>query len=203
MDDQTIVKVALPVPLHRTFDFIWTSDQAVPKIGARVRVPFGSRRLIGIVLDQADRSLIPLHRLRPICDVLDTAPLFSEKLLTWLQWIADYYHHPVGEVLFTALPIALRRGQLAEPKPVHHYRLTHKGRAANPEFKRAPLQKKLWQALYAESILSPGRLSCLSKSWQRSVRSMIDKGWVEATLPHSPQALTNTETLTLNDEQDR
>ena len=31
-----------------------------------------------------------------------------------LRWAADYYHHPLGEVIAAALPVALREGQAAD-----------------------------------------------------------------------------------------
>lgn len=201
MSSQTIAKVALPVPLRHTFDFIVPSELSVPHIGVRVRVPFGRRRLIGMVLELTDSTAIPSHRLRSIDAILDSAPIYSTQMLQWLHWIAEYYHHPIGEVLFTALPVALRRGLPIEPKQTRHYRLTTSGRSADPEFKRAPLQKRVWQALHTQSTLSPSQLAALGKSWQRSVRSMIDSGWVEVTQPQSPTRITNGETLTLSEEQ--
>lgn len=201
MDPQTIAKVALPVPLRHTFDFIVPPALGRPHIGGRVRVPFGRRRLIGMVVKLTDSSAIPQHRLRCVDDILDPAPIYSETMLQWLQWVADYYHHPLGEVVFTALPVALRRGLSTDPKQIRHYKLTLSGRSANPEFKRAPLQKSIWLALHAQPTLSPSRLAELGKSWQRSIGPMIDNGWVEFTPPPSPARVTTTAPLSLTEEQ--
>ena len=50
--DDPLLRVALPVPLDRLFDYRAPTGATTPvAIGARVRVPFGSRELIGIVVD--------------------------------------------------------------------------------------------------------------------------------------------------------
>jgi len=41
------------------------------QLGTRVRVPFGRQRLIGVVMEIADSSDLPLERLKPILEVLD------------------------------------------------------------------------------------------------------------------------------------
>jgi primosomal protein N' (replication factor Y) len=49
----SILEVAIPVPLNKTFDYVSYQEVAV---GARVRVPFGRKKVIGIVLAQKDKS---------------------------------------------------------------------------------------------------------------------------------------------------
>ena len=78
--------------------------------GTRVRVPFGRQRLVGVVLDGADSSDVPSDRLKPILEVLDPQPILDDPALGLLRWAAEYYHHPIGEVISTALPKALRLG---------------------------------------------------------------------------------------------
>ena len=41
--------------------------------GVRVRVPFGSQRLIGIATQAGSESAVAPERLKPILDVLDSA----------------------------------------------------------------------------------------------------------------------------------
>ena len=56
-----------------------------------------------------------------------TRALFHGELFESLRWLARYTHAPLGEVLATALPAALRRG---EPLPDTHawaWRLTEEG----------------------------------------------------------------------------
>ena len=74
----------------------------------RVAVQVGSRELVGIVVDTADATG-DAARLRPIGSRLDAVPLLSTELVQSLRWAASYYAYPLGEVLQSALPVALRR----------------------------------------------------------------------------------------------
>jgi Primosomal protein N' (replication factor Y) - superfamily II helicase len=103
-----IIEVAIPVPLHNTFDYI--CNQKV-NIGARVKVPFGPKKVIGIVLSLKDKS--EFDKLRTVEEVIDTEVLLSKEILDFLFWSANYYHHPIGEVLTNALPKNLRIGKPA------------------------------------------------------------------------------------------
>ena len=179
MDTTTIIAVALPVPLRRSFDFKVPSGLGPVRVGIRVRVPFGRRRLIGIVVNIKDSSDIPLQRLREVAEILDSEPIYSSTLFDWLQWIADYYHHPLGEVLNTALPVALRQGRFVHAKQILYYRKTRLGHEAHPEFNRAPVQKRIWHALHSRPLLSPSQLAELGKSWRSALGKLIDNGWVE------------------------
>jgi primosomal protein N' (replication factor Y) len=77
----------------------------------RVRVPFGHRELVGVLIRALDESPVEQARLKSVLQSLDREPVLSTSMLSLLQWAADYYHHPLGEVLKTALPSALRQGQ--------------------------------------------------------------------------------------------
>jgi primosomal protein N' (replication factor Y) len=199
--EQKIARIALPVPLRHCFDFIVPDTAAIPAVGARVRVPFGRRLLTGMVMDIVDRSDVPAHRLREIDKILDSEPVYSKTLFDWLSWVARYYHHPIGEVLNTALPVALRKGLPLNPEQPRHYRLTHAGNTVEPRLSRAPLQQSIWRKLHSRPSLSADQLSQLGGSWQRALRILMEKGWVEtiATPPMPPEAPQGT--IELNAEQ--
>src|SRR5690606_25081684 len=84
----------------------------------RVRVPFGPRRLIGVVVATA-RDNEPDARLKPIEAVLDDRPALTDELLRLTRWIADYYVCSWGEALRAALP----PGGDVQPKAELHVRL--------------------------------------------------------------------------------
>lgn len=104
-----VFQVALPLPLPQSFDYLPPADwQGVaPRLGARVRVPFGPRQLVGVVCGHQPASG-PLNKLRRASMVLDQMSLFSDELWASLQWAARYWQHPLGEVLAAALPAAIR-----------------------------------------------------------------------------------------------
>lgn len=108
-----IIEVAIAVPLNKTFDY--QSDHEVA-VGARVKVPFGAKKVIGIALANKDKSAF--NKLKSIVEVLDKEPILDKPILDFLFWAAKYYHHPVGEVLLAAMPKNLRIGKEAKIKKV-------------------------------------------------------------------------------------
>lgn len=138
----TVVNVVLSIPVARSFDYL-LPDNAYPIVGGRVRVPFGSRHAIGIVTSIGNYSTLALDKLKPIIEVLDHQSLFSNKLWRILIWGAGYYHHPLGAVLFHALPVLIRQGKQAEMTPVWEWFATEQGYTTLPKsLKRAPKQQR-------------------------------------------------------------
>ena len=68
-----LVRVAVPVPLADAFDYL-AADGPLPQIGCRVRVPFGRRERIGLVVEHPATTDVARERLRTIGAVLDPAP---------------------------------------------------------------------------------------------------------------------------------
>ncbi|MBE8597193.1 primosomal protein N' [Xenorhabdus sp. BG5] len=144
----TVVQVALPVPLTRTFDYLLPTGLPLPAIGVRVLVPFGKRNAIGIVTGIADSSELPPEQLKSITSILDVHPLFPNDLWQLLQWAVSYYHYPLGEVLFHALPVLLRQGKPAEFSPLWQWQVTEAGRELPlTQLKRSAKQQKALAAL--------------------------------------------------------
>ena len=142
-----VFRVALDTPLKRLFDYLPPAEalfSAPVEPGMRVRVPFGRQKLVGIVMEAADSSEIPEERLKPMLEVLDPRPVLDGSALALLRWAAEYYHHPIGEVLSTALPKSLRMGADSEARE-ERWSLTPEGREAfgKGEPRRAPRQREL------------------------------------------------------------
>lgn len=112
MQNTHFLRIALPTPLRRLFDYLPPQD-VDPKClipGARVRVPFQSRSLVGTIMAVTKNSSLPYEKLKAAIEVLDDAPLLSEGMVKLCQWAADYYHYSLGEVLACAFPTLLRKG---------------------------------------------------------------------------------------------
>ena len=91
-------------------------------VGERVLVPFGKRRVVGVVLEVADalrRS--PTDRLKSVTRVLRDGAAARAEDLRLLRFAADYYHYPLGQVVMNALPQRLRR---AAPRAARETRAT-------------------------------------------------------------------------------
>ncbi|HNV83667.1 MAG TPA: primosomal protein N', partial [Arenimonas sp.] len=92
-----VLKVALPLPLPRCFDYLLPSPPLLVEslVGCRVRVPFGNGEKIGIV-ESAQMQGIPETELKTVLEVLDQEPVFSGELLQNLRWLSRYTHAPIG-----------------------------------------------------------------------------------------------------------
>jgi primosomal protein N' (replication factor Y) len=97
------IEVAIAVAVPGTYTYVVPKALArAAVVGARVLVSFGRRRATGYVLgpaappDQKD--------IKPVLEVLDDGPLFPADMIALFRWAADYYKHPLGAVIQTALP---------------------------------------------------------------------------------------------------
>jgi primosomal protein N' (replication factor Y) len=99
------LRVALSVPVTGTFDYAVPEGLALAaQVGCRVLVPFNRRKITGYVLETLSQS--PERELKETIDILDLEPVFLRKMVPFFEWIADYYIHPVGMVIRSALPEA-------------------------------------------------------------------------------------------------
>ncbi|TAK75216.1 MAG: primosomal protein N', partial [Gammaproteobacteria bacterium] len=118
MKQPVYLRIALPTPLRRLFDYLppQAIDLKALIPGVRVRVPFQSRVLVGVLVEAAQKSAISEGKLKTAIEVIDDAPLFPLDVYQLCQWAAEYYHHSFGEVLASAMPALLRKGKPAERK---------------------------------------------------------------------------------------
>lgn len=106
-----ILRVALPKTIGRLFDYLSPehTDFKQIKIGARVKVPFRSRELIGLVTDILVTSDIAIDKLKE-ASIIDQEAILPSDLYKLCSWAADYYHFSLGDSLMQALPLSLRKG---------------------------------------------------------------------------------------------
>jgi primosomal protein N' (replication factor Y) len=114
------VEVAVPVPVAGTFHYRTRGLAAA--IGSRVLVPFGGRKLSGVVVRTGDAPPGGVDKVLDVAELLDPAAAIPADLVGLCLWIADYYEAPVGEVLRAALPA----GTQVEAAPA--VTLTERGR---------------------------------------------------------------------------
>jgi len=178
-----ILQVAVPSPLHGSLDYLppphCPSDTLRP--GIRVQVPFGKRKVIGVLIQATDQSRIASQRLRPALSLLDQEPLLSKDLLDLSVWASRYYHHPLGEVIAALLPAALRSGQPARLPGMQVWKITAAGQGiSSAELKRAPRQAALLKRLQVAPIgLRNDELAEDEAAWRPAMRALVDKGWAE------------------------
>lgn len=102
MTRPAIARIALNRPLRRLFDYL-IPDGLELAPGQRVTVPFGRQTLTGLVVEIGVEPP-PGVNLKAIKGTLEAWPALPDNTFNLLTWASDYYQHPLGECLFTALP---------------------------------------------------------------------------------------------------
>jgi primosomal protein N' (replication factor Y) len=182
-----ILRVALDTPLRRTFDYLPPPDGLPAVPGARVEVPFGTRTLVGVVVEVGTGSELPVAKLRAARAVLDAEPVLDPVTFELVRWAADYYHHPIGEAWATALPTLLRAGRPLTARETR-WRLTEAGLEAVATGKRlGPRQRALVDALaQAEGSIGDEELDALGAQVRDALRALVKRGWVESFEVETP-----------------
>ncbi|MFQ5660896.1 MAG: primosomal protein N' [Gammaproteobacteria bacterium] len=203
---QIILQVAIAVPLRRHFDYLIDEIPAGQMLlpGIRLRVPFGKSKVkTAILLGTAERSEIEHHRLKDITGIIDNEPLFPISHLELLQWASDYYHHPIGEVIFSTIPALLRQGKPPIRKTSIIWRLSDAGKQIDEtRMKRAPKQADFIRLLrtYPDG-LPHSELN--NRNWQPVLKALQKKGFIEKTglaVTHNSKSSANSN-ITLNPDQ--
>ncbi|WP_100753645.1 primosomal protein N' [Vibrio salilacus] len=179
----TIARVALPVPLDKQFDYL-IPNHLFPIIGGRVSVPFGRQTLVGLVTALVNESEFELTKIKPIKQVLDSQPVWPERLYALLHWCSQFYQYPLGETLFNAMPSALRKGKPADFATLVSWQLTASGRDQLMQgFGRAVKQAKVMHMLEAGSV---AHQEFIDQEISSSVlKTLVEKDWI-ASLESKP-----------------
>jgi len=169
--------VSVPVPLDQFFTYALPETlRHRVRVGCRVLVPFGARKLTGVVLRTFDCPA-PAGATREVLRLLDEEPALDEELLTLGRWISAYYCAPLGETLRAMTPLAgdIRHGKI--------YSLTKSGRDAARQLhlgaeSAGDPSVEILLMLDARSLSA----SYLTKKIERAaavLRSLEKRGWVE------------------------
>lgn len=138
-----ILRLALPSPLRRLFDYL--PPQGVPvsalQPGMRVRVPFGRREIIGILVELSEHSDVPADKLKPAVALLDAEPAMPPAFFKLCLWTAQYYQHSLGDTFSWALPNLLRQGEPAEARMERFWHVSEGASFDDPRLTRAPRQR--------------------------------------------------------------
>jgi primosomal protein N' (replication factor Y) len=186
-----ILKLAIPVPLSRLFDYLPPSSGPLPPVGSRVRVSFGRGTRVGLVMAHGTGSSVPSDRLKRVQAVLDETPLLSAESLWLLRFTSDYYHHPIGEVVATALPALLRQGKALHPV-VESLHATSAGLGADIATlaKRAPRQAELLKQLIDSGTdgMCIAALNQVLPAWRRAARPLLERELVASITAPADEA---------------
>ena len=138
----TVVALALPVPVDQIFDYaVPPALAASAEAGRRAIVPFGTRRVVGVIVGPGTSDMAAGGRLRSIESVVDSRPVLSAELLAVLREEAEAVLCPLGLALAAALPAG------SAPRPKRSWLPTDRGEEALRTGALPPAPRALMQAL--------------------------------------------------------
>ncbi|MCC2645080.1 MAG: primosomal protein [Burkholderiales bacterium] len=106
-----VLSIALDVPLYQTFSYIHDVPLAH---GQRVLVEFRHKKVVGFVWNE-DKTILPDKlSLKPILEVYPE--IIPDDIISLIKFCADYYHYPLGGVIFNAIPKILKQAKLVNLK---------------------------------------------------------------------------------------
>lgn len=151
MSFSQLAQIVVPRPFRTALTYLVPTDLKL-QVGARVVVPLAKQQSIGLVLalNSIDPEANTASNLKPLDAILDADALVDAHLLQFLQWAAEYYHHPLGEVIFHALPANLRK-----PKPV--------SKRLQPLLPAQPAAANRANSSHSSLNLSDEQAACLSQ----------------------------------------
>lgn len=109
------VGVLLPLPLAGTYDYSVPEGLSV-SAGDFVRVPLGSRDVIGVVWGGA-AGAVAREKIRPVIRCLD-APSMADPMRRFIEWVAAYTVRAPGAILRMAMSVP---EALEPPRPITAY----------------------------------------------------------------------------------
>jgi len=173
-----ILKVALDVPLDRVFDY--KTENPNTQIGQYVVVPFGARKMIGVVVGVSDTSSIESTKLKSIIR-LDPEVIFDEQSFKLFQFCSQYYHYPLGQTILSAVPSRLKKLNTKAMIKKYLYRLTPEAIQLGVDQlpPRQTILKRIVMALIDAKELDEASLRSISSTWKKSIKTLDEMGWIE------------------------
>ncbi len=170
-------QVVLPLSSYKSFTYsIPARFTSTVWPGSFVSVPFGRRKVIGVV-SQLDESTDYQGTIKAIAEVRDEPGALPPDLWSTIDWVSRYYITPLGLVLKTALPLGFSE---AMPHKQLHVRITAAGIEARGQLpERAPAQAAVLEYLLRQSSEAPvSSLVSLVSAPAQVCRRLEARGWV-------------------------
>lgn len=99
-----LAHVAVDAPIHDILTYHQNPEFTVQR-GDVVLVPLGKRRVLGVVISTSEQTTNPeieeaasakKFSIKAIISLDEEWPRLSDHFLKWLEWVSDYYMHPIG-----------------------------------------------------------------------------------------------------------
>ncbi len=200
-----IVRVALNVPVDALFDY-QADDASKHDIGLRVCVPFGKKRVTGVIITVGSETQISAEKLKPVYGIFREIKPLPAALLDLFRFCSQYYHHPLGMVIMNGLPVKLRNNKPVKLKASsdnHQFSLTGTGKQIDLSSipARSRIARRLLTELHHTTALTSLQAKQISPRAIKLLQEWIQLKWV--TTLSIPATVTKTVTIpTLTPEQE-
>jgi len=102
-------ELLLPLAIKGTYTYRIPSEmQPLLKIGCRVLVPFGRKKIYTAIVIMMHDQQPTGYQVKEIISMIDANPILRHPQLKFWQWISDYYLCTLGEVYKAAIPSGLK-----------------------------------------------------------------------------------------------
>lgn len=199
-----IARVTLEIALRRELDYLIPDElEHRIEVGSRVQVPFGPRKVLGVVTAVAEQS--EFANLKSILKVIGAQSLVTPNVLQLARWMADYYCCAPEIALKSVLPEAVRREQAGWHERLYVRLLPTTGELP----KLTKRQEEVWNLIEERRELSLQELVHLAETTASTIRRMEDKGLVTISSevserdPYAHEHIVPTQPLPLNPAQAR
>jgi primosomal protein N' (replication factor Y) len=203
-----IARVSLEIALRREFDYAIPPELAAKvDVGSRVQVPFGPRKVLGVVTAVAEESAHA--NLKSIIKVIGAQTLVTPKVLKLARWIAEYYCCAPEIALKSVLPEAVRKEDAAWQERLYVRVLPQRAAGILPadQTKISKRQQEILNIVEEHREILLSELVQLAGTTAATVRKLEDKGMVSITSeiserdPYGKETILATQPLTLNSSQ--
>ncbi|MDB4039935.1 primosomal protein N' [Methylophilaceae bacterium] len=199
-DKQKFLKVAIDVPINQLFHYL-PNDEPF-SVGQYVTIPFGRRKLIGVIYEISSNSDIHPSKLKSIINV-DPEIIFDAPMLKLLTFVSEYYHYPIGQTIMSVVPSRLKKhlNQLRQFELI--YQATEK---LTKEFINKLPSRQMRIRKIAEAILAKDRRQTevmkLVSNWSECIRKLESYGCVKSMIYEPIVDVSPVEIPSLNAEQE-
>jgi len=197
-----IARVSLEIALRKEFDYSIPAELAGQvDVGSRVQVPFGARKILGVVTAIAEES--GHANLKPIIKVIGAQTLVTAKVLKLARWIGEYYCCAPETALKSVLPEAVRKEDASWRE-----RLFLRALPVAGEFPKLPKrQQEVWNIVEERREILLSELVELAETTAATVRKLEDRGLVAITSeiserdPYAKETILASQPLVVNPAQ--
>ncbi len=197
-----IARVSLEIALRKEFDYLIPAEFAGQiDVGSRVQVPFGARKILGVVTAVDEES--GHANLKPILKVIGAQTLVTPKVLKLARWIGEYYCCAPETALKSVLPEAVRKVDAGWRE-----RLSVRALPVSGEFPKLPArQQDVWNLIEKRREIFLSELVELAATTTATVRKLEDRGLIQITAeiserdPYARETILPTQNIVLNPAQ--